>query len=226
MTNIFENATTETPVFAKINLYSTPKAYRYSDEKPYVTDMVVAITKVVEEDWIYYVKMCVLYGGTYTGGKTSAPKFGDYLTQDYNDFDFVDIMPTSDELNSRYQEFRELHKNAPYKVIARKYSEVTNSSKFAKSIGKEQIWHLGDAVLGDGTKINSLNDAIKWVLENHPSYIQGMCIAQDCPSGNLYCASVPCDEYGIGFYETYENRYNYAKNWADDLGVVVGAREF
>lgn len=228
MNNIFKKATKEAPVFAKINVYDTPAPYRSVDEKPYIVNMIVAVTGVVEEDWEYYVRMSILDGGERIGNSNpyrTAVKFGDYLNKCYDDFSVVSIVESNDYVNLLYHKFRKLHDNAPYKVHANRYTEVTNDSKYAKIVDDSITWYLNDAKLNDGSDVNNLDTAIKWMLENHPSYVQGMCIAQDCPSGNFYCASVPCDEYGVGNFETYDNRYKYACEWADKLGVVVGKRE-
>ena len=228
------NATKDNPVFVKMDLYETPKYYREDEELPYATDALVAVSKVSrDEDYDYYIHGDVLNPGNLISDPIyrHQPVFGDYMGWTVADFDGNVITEPTKEMRDLYQNFQDLHDNAPYKVDGALYSEDAIYSKwddnhqfpqYVRLDTTSQTWDLTSEKLRDGRSVNSLDTAEMWMLENHPAFVQGMRIYQDIPSGNFMLSCVPCPEYREGEYETYEGRRQYAADRAERLGVILG----
>lgn len=234
MSDVLLHATKENPVFVKMDLYETPSYYRESEELPYATNALIAVSKVSrDEDYDYYVHGDVLDPGAAISEPVfrRQPQFGDYMGWSIADFEGEIVQQPTAEMQNLYSQFQELHENAPYKVKGALYAEEAIYSswddgrqfpQYARLDATSQTWDLDGAKLRDGRDVNSLDTAEMWMLENHPAYIQGMSIYQDIPSGNFMLSCVPCPEYKEGEYETYEGRRQYAAEKADRLGVTLG----
>lgn len=228
---VLKTASEQSPVFVKTNLYEAPRRYRTSSEEPYAVDVILAVVDVVEEDYEVYIHTDVVDPGRsiYTPSYCHHPKFGDYYNMDADDFDGV-VIASSEELRSAYNRFVDLHKSAPYRATGRLYHEHATYHSWDKDHkypvysaieGSERVWSLKDETLLDGRKVDSLETAEIWMVENHPEYLQGMSIYQEVTSGNFSLHSVPGSEYPEGMYETFEARMRYARDRAARLGTQV-----
>lgn len=58
----------------------------------------------------------------------------------------------------------------------------------------------------------SLQEAVRWFKTNHPEQVQGGCVNRIDGGGTEFCMfAVPSREYGYGYFETVENRANWAR---------------
>ena len=135
---------------------------------------------------------------------------------------------------ARYDEYVDLHKNAPFTVVGRLFSEEPTYSPFDLQHeepiyepieGSEKVWDLSEATLKDGTPVNSLRAVDEWMVENHPSYYMGYNAVQNCPSGEFVRNSVPGQGYPEGMSDTFEHRMDYVRMYAKELGVKIGFDE-
>lgn len=123
-------------------------------------------------------------------------------------------------------------KKKAFRVVARLYSEVPEYYKWDEShkypnyrevAGTEREFDLEGATLKNGTKVESLETAEMWMLENHPDYLQGCGIVEKVDrNADFLMTAVPCCQYLAGYFENYENRRRYAEWKAEQMGVVIG----
>lgn len=232
--NIFElvqTASEESPVYVKANLYEEPLRFRESSDRPYAVDVILAVVSVTEEDFDIRIHADVVDPGTPVYGPFCGRqlRFGDYYNLEPDEAD-IEVIPSSEELNAAHARFLELHRSAPFFVTARLYQETATYTAWDKDHlypryeeveGTEHTWSLEGEKLMNGQLVNSLETAQIWMVENHPEYLQGMCIHQDIPSGDFSCRSVPGKEYPEGMYETIEGRMKYAQDLARRLGTQI-----
>ena len=227
-----DQVSNKNPVFLQVDLYETPKEYRDEYEMPYATATVAAM-RSYDDGGDKMVTMAVLKPAEqlHEAAFRRAPQTGDYLSCLTSEMDLKELQPTAD-LQDAYQAFQKMHKEAPYQVTGSLYEETPvymsydvrkEFPRFPEIKDTEKTWDLADARLRDGSAVDSLGAAEKWMLENHPAYVQGMTITQKCPSGNFMMSAVPCAEYPQGQYETFEGRMNYAQARAAELGVELGS---
>lgn len=221
----------ENPAFMSVNLYESPEEYRGQYDKPYA-HVTVAVTSVNEYEGQRMLTMAILEPGEQLQASNfrKVPGQGDYVSCSDTEIDGMVLEPTFD-LGVKYDAFRKMHDEAPYQVTGSLYSETPVYFSYDKNKqfprypvleSTTKTWDLQNETLQDGSKIGSLKDAEKWVLENHPAYIQGIAIMQKCPSGSFFMSAVPNPEYPEGEFETYEGRMKYAEKRAMDLGVEIG----
>ena len=182
-----------------------------------------------------YLSLCVLDGKTEKNDESNVDiGMGSYFNCRLDNIQSFEKLDTTPELLNLKDEFNRIHEESPYKVIGRlfesdSFEESLNENTFFKRYeeiaNSEKEWDLKDAVLNDGSKINSLDKCRMWMLENHPDYYMGMNAMQQCKSGDFLCMAVPCGEYQKGYYETFANRLKYAQQEADRLGVELGKSE-
>lgn len=225
-----KDVTNDTPVFMQVDLYETPAEYRDDYEMPYASAK-VATLRFYADDSDRMITMAVLESSTLREAMfRQAPRMGDYVSCLDSEMDGR-VIPETPELKQAYADFRKMHDEAPYQVSAALYSETPSYFSydtrrafptFKQLEGSEQTWDLSQERLADGSAVDSLEAAEKWVLENHPAYVQGMSISQKCPSGNFMMTAVPCAEYPQGQFETFDGRLDYARSRAAQLGVTIG----
>lgn len=119
-----------------------------------------------------------------------------------------------------------------FKVSARLYSEVAEYSAWDKEhefphynkvAGTERKFDLENATLKNGAKVDSLETAEMWMIENHPDYLQGCSIVEKVDrNADFLMKAVPCGEYSDGYFENYRNRRLYAELKAKQMGVEIG----
>lgn len=149
---------------------------------------------------------------------------GDYFSADSDRLTVMEYVgkdhPEYSKCVELEKEFDDIHKNAPYVITGRVFSDEPrdpNARYKTYNIIEEKEW--------EPSEVHSLEDAEKWILENHPDYYMGYGVNQKCPSGNLCYGAVPCAEYPDGMYENAENRRKYAAMRAEKLGVKLGPVE-
>lgn len=149
---------------------------------------------------------------------------GDYFSADSDRLTVMEYVgkdhPEYSKCVELEKEFDDIHKNAPYVITGRVFSDEPrdpNTRYKTYNIIEEKEWKPSE--------VHSLEDAEKWILENHPDYYMGFGVHQECPSGNLRYGAVPCAEYPDGMYENAENRRKYAEMRAEQLGVDIGPIE-
>lgn len=163
-------------------------------------------------------------------GEESRWRAGDFAVKSSEELWDATVSPKTPEMDRLYNDFQDMHDNTPYQASGQLYSESPSYRSWDKEHkypeyepieGTKQTWDLSKETLKDGSFIKSLEDAERWVLENHPAYYIGMSAHQDCPSGDVMFGAVP-SAYPEGYRETYENRMKYAQESADRLGVQLG----
>ena len=234
MQSRLKEATEDNPVYARMDVYEAPERYREKDDKPYMT-ATVAVTGVVYDEDSYepFVRMSVIDDPV--AGEASiyhrTAGFGDYLTTGLSEVNGT-LLDKTPELQQKYDTFVDMHENAPYMVHGRLYEETPiylewdkeqKYPRFNEIEGTTKQWDLANETLQDGSNIRSLDDARKWLLENHPAYIVGSSVVQQCPSGDFYMSGVPNVDYGEGYYKTHEDRLAFAQEEADRYGVTLGS---
>ena len=138
------------------------------------------------------------------------------------------------EVEARYNDYVDLHKNAPFTVVGRLFSEEPTYSPFDLQHeepsyepieGSEKVWDLSGATLKDGSPVNSLHAVDEWMVTNHPAYYMGYNAVQNCPSGEFVRNAEPGQGYPEGMSDTFEHRMDYVRMHAKELGVEVGSDE-
>lgn len=228
---LVQTASKESPVYVKANLYEEPLRFRKSSDRPYAVDVILAVVSATEDYFDICIHTAVVDPGTpvYEPFYCHQIRFGDYYNLEQDQAD-IEVIPSSEELNTAYARFLELHRSAPFFVTARLYQETATYPAWDKDHlyphyaaveGTEHTWSLEGEKLMNGQLVNSLETAQIWMVENHPEYLQGMCIRQEIPSGDFSCSSVPGKEYPEGMYETFEGRMKYAQDLARRLGTQI-----
>ena len=222
--------TEESPVFMKAEMYDTPAAMREPNEEPYQA-IVCAVTDVQYDDQSLFLHALILDTENTEGRQTpvyrAMPQRGGYLMLDADDLDGHMLQMTQD-LMQNYHALYHQRQTAPFLVTGRLFTEVPKIlsggfSYYPEIPDSQRVWDLSKEHLQNGSRIRSVNDAEKWMLENHPAYIFGMLIQQDCPSGDFMATAVPCMSYPKGMYETLDGRLMYAQMRAASLGVTMGS---
>lgn len=176
-----------------------------------------------------------LYDPSKTMSVVGDYEFGTYMSRypdEHSRLDFTEIKPT-DPMYGRCTKLNRLfdshHKEAAYKITASIYGDQPTYYDIDKNklyphykelteFRKE--WRVYPSEIEAATnKPASIDSARDWVIMYHPDYLLGASIAQDCKGASFLCAAVPGDSYEKGTYETYEARYNYAKNEARKSGI-------
>ena len=225
-----EGATKEDPRFVKLDIYDYRPEGDY--DVPRTTDVVGAVTGVFHDSDGPAIQIAVLDPGQQVADSIYRPlQNGDWLFKDAASVDATVLEPTKD-LRDQYNAFQALHENAPYQVRGAIYAETPSYAGwdweqrfpvYDEIGGTERLWTVEKGTkLSDGTEVQSLNDVEKWVLENHPAYLQGMSVMQSIPSGDFMFTPNPSPEYPQGTYETLDARMEYARTRADALGVELG----
>jgi len=200
--------------------------YSGGDAKPYWTGLVRVAG--CEDD---YVKLDILKTEmSEKSNKTFGrlPIEGDYHTHRFESLTIEELSKDDKDKCVEYAKaFDDLHKNAPYKIIGRIFSEKPTFYDWDDKKSFPRYKELEDlSKEWSVDSVHSLDDAEKWILQNHPDYYMGCSIVQNCPSGNFLASAIPCGEYPQGMYETVENRREWAKKKAADFGVEVGPFEY
>jgi hypothetical protein len=159
----------------------------------------------------------------YSSENRSRPlQFGDFLTRSDDALKDMSIVQ-SPEAERLYKECQDLHANAPFVVQGRLYTDhPINEYSYGSIPGTERTWEMKDERLPDGSPVNSLAACEAWLVHNHPAYLSGCGIHQECPSGDFECRSVP-SAYG-GRVEDVAYRWAEAKELADQYGVPMGTK--
>lgn len=223
MNKIFEEATPEKPIFAKITYYN----YSFNDENncreklPVWRGLVACTgleTFLVEENrFNYYEEQWTKFRAIENGEQFSLKsniKKSSGLTLSDDFFDLDEVVPYSEEL---YQEYLDVMNSITVTVSFSDYSETPNKYDMYPEIeGTEQSYIVPGA--------HSLDEGYKWMIENHPAQLMGCSISTS--SGDFRFGAVPCNEYGTGYYETRRNREKYAKKEAERLGCQLGIFDY
>lgn len=223
----FSNATDENPIFAKFDI--NRQITGLPDCR--FEGIIAAVTNTYQEGYI--VHGAVLDGGTKL---TKDDMFNEYQKYDWMNVPAkslsAEILEPTDDLKAEYQKFMDMHKNAPFIVTGKICDDYPSYSEWDKDQlfpqygvveGTEEEWTVPVGTpLSDGTKVLTVEDIEKWMLENHPAYIQGFMARQDVPSGSFMVTPEPSGEYGVGMFEDYDARREYAQSRADVLGVTLG----
>ena len=157
-----------------------------------------------------------------------APAFGDYINKEPRDIVLLEEVdkshPMYKECAELFSKFEDLHKNSPYVIHGYVYGETPQYSAWDKEhacpdyeLIDEKSWHPEN--------VHSLDDAERWLLENHPDYYMGHTISQQCICGNFRCTPKPGNYYEDGNFETFANRRKYAQEMANQLNVALGPKE-
>ncbi len=228
---LFGEATPEKPVFVHMACYDRFDQDRGTDEKPWADFDSAVIGFLADPSGVSCVRLAVIDEGQSLDTVSDFmdhPIFGDYFAIEPELLTVSDVR-RPERMNDLYESFKELHAEGGYLVYGTLYAEtpsVKDNFLYYQPIeGSATVWNLESEFLRDGTKVSSCDDAFKWVLENHPAYLEGVTIMQNCPSGDWLRMAVPCNFVGYpdGSYETYQNRLNYAQDAADELNVQLGS---
>lgn len=223
LNDTLRRGTPDSPVFARVSLYDTPAEYRQSDEKPYAV-VIAGVRDAVNIDGeISYMSDVVKIEETNASAWRRIPEVGSIvpLTDNTVDVALVDGGP----YQQIYKDLQEAREKAPFQVSGRLYGEMPRYASY----DKDHMWPQYETL--DRTSmswtcpdhVKNLDDAYKWVIENHPAYVQGVAIAQvGIPSPDFMLQPVPGCSYPEGYFETYENRMAWAAQEADRLGVKMG----
>lgn len=123
------------------------------------------------------------------------------------------------EYESAYLEARE---NAKWKV---------NGVCYTNQIEGRPLWNLCDEIdrkqweWGKEDGVNSIEDAEKKMLAEHPDYYMGYSAARQIAGGDFVMHPVPCPEYPQGTWETMDSRRAYAAQKAEEYGITLGPKE-
>ena len=149
-------------------------------------------------------------------------QFGDFITRSDDALKDMSIVQNP-EAERLYKECQDLHENAPFVVQGRLYTDhPVDEYSYGSIPGTERTWEMKDERLPDGSAVNSLAACEAWIVHNHPAYLPGCGIHQDCPSGDFECCVVP-SPYG-GRVEDVAYRWAKAKELADHYGVPMGTK--
>lgn len=220
--NEFKNATPEKPMFARIEVYHDDIEDNYQTKQEWCG--LVACTGVskvqIEDDYGFRPEMQAKFRAIEDGEKTNDIKYGYHIksstgfpgTED--NFIIREILePTPDLL----EQYKQCIDNIKVKVTYRDFGDNLNKYGMAEIIPNTEVTE-------DIPNAHSLDDGMKWMLENHPGQIMGMSMSTS--SGDFHASAIPCGEYGDGRYETRQARELYAAEEAKRLGVVLGKFDY
>lgn len=176
----------------------------------------------------YVVKMMVLNvdaGDSFAvSGLRRPPQSRDIIARQLEGFWCTDIFDeNTSEMQARYNECVELNANAPWVVDTRLYNTepsylgLRNQFPYYETIaGTERHDIVEDAA--------SLEDVVKWLLENHPDRYFGAVVNRQPPQADSICLDPP----GLGgseFSGSLSARREHLKSLADHYGVTLGKFE-
>lgn len=226
----FGEASQTKPVFVHAECYDGFDSDRGSDEKPWADFDCAVIGFTVDSSGISCVNMAIIDEGRNCDLESDFmehPVFGDYFSIEPELLVISDVQ-RPERMNDLYEAFKKMHTEGGYIVYGMLYEEEpTTNGKYVYYQPVENtanVWDLSEAYLNDGSKVSSVDDAFKWLLEQHPAYLEGVIIMQNCPSGDWLRMAPPANfiGYPAGAYENYNNRYEYAQQAAEEWGVVLG----
>ena len=223
MNKVFEKATPEKPIFAKITYYnySFNDEYNYREKVPVWRGLVACTglkTVLVEENkFNCYEDVWTKFRVMETGERFSLNsniKKSSGLTLSDDFFDLDEVVPYSEKL---HQEYLDIMNSITVTVSLSDYSETPDKYDMYPEIeGTKQSFIVPDA--------HSLEEGYKWIIENHPAQLMGCSISTS--SGDFSFYAVPCNEYEKGYYETRRNREKYAQKEAERLGCKLGIFDY
>lgn len=156
------------------------------------------------------------------------PVFGEYFSIEPELVDITNV-ENMEHVQEQYQKFQDMHLNESYIVYGVLYGEDIYSNDglvyYQPVEGTAIAWDVSNESLKNGAKVLSVDDAFRWVLENHPAYLEGITIMQNCPDGNWLHMAAPANFIGYpeGTYETHANRMKYAQQAAEEWNVELGS---
>lgn len=226
----FGEARSDKPVFVHVACYDRFENDREVDEKPWTEFDSAVIGFLADPSGVSCVRMAVIDEGKQMDTMSDFmehPIFGDYFSIE-PELLVVTDPHKPERMNDLYESFKQMHAEGGFLVYGMLYHEeptVTDNLVYYQPVeGTAVAWDLNGSKLNDGSDVSSVDDAFKWLLENHPAYLEGITIMQNCPSGDWLRMGVPSNFVGYrdGTYENYQNRMDYAQEAADELGVKLG----
>lgn len=229
---MFSEATPEKPVFVHVACYDRFDEDREPGEKPWTEFDSAAIGFLSDPSGVSCVRLAVIDEGPKTESVSDFvehPVFGDYFSIE-PELLVVSEVKAPHKVNPLYESFQQLHADGGYLVYGCLYAEqpsFMNGLKYYQPLeGTASVWDLSDESVA-GTKVSSTDDAFRWLLNQHPAYLEGVTILQNCPSGEWLRMAPPAGFFGYpeGSYETYQNRMEYARQAAEEWGVELGSEK-
>lgn len=155
----------------------------------------------------------------------------------------VRILNSTDDLRGAYSSLRNRRRAGHYRISARLFEGAGYNMAAPAMVGSEQEWDLAEARLDDGRFVGSVDEAIQWLIEQHPDYYMGAIIEGSV--GGMRSALIPPparapmdgvrprplgngirNDYRAGDYEDHQKRRRYVRMKAEAKGCEMGPREY
>ena len=220
--NAFRNATPENPMFAEIEVYSDDVDDHYKF-KPEWRGRVACtgVAKVqIEDDYGFRPETQAKFRAIEDGTKLNDIRYGYHIKSSTGfpgtteNFVIKEMLESTPDLINQYKKCID---DIKVHVTYRDFGEELNKYGMAEIIPNTEV-------SVDIPGAHSLDEGMKWMLENHPGQIMGMSMSTS--SGDFLASAVPCCEYPKGRYENRQARELYAKEEAERLGVTLGKFDY
>lgn len=213
--DLFRKATSEEPMFARVDLYGNDF---YNDNVPVkLWSGLVASSGVkgilyeddTEEDVVSF--RALEEGVNHNKLEYHSPiKRTAGFSGHADNFVVTEMLERTPELMKQYEE---AINDIKVTVTYRDYGYKPDTYGHYHEIEGTEVTEVAEGA-------HSLEDGERWLLRNHPGQFMGSNISTS--SGDFSCGAVPCGCYETGYYETRANREKYARESAERLGCEVG----
>lgn len=227
----------DNPLFARVMLFDVAEDEREpSDEVGYA----VGDAAIVKVDSMFVHMDMLKVDSSRTATAMIAPEKFDRVVVPMGMLSLSPI-DSNPALRGAYDTLRNRRRAGSFRIFARLFEGAGFGAAAAAMPNSEVEWDLKDEKLKNGLAVDSMEKALKWLLENHPDYYMGAIVEGQVPGMRRRIIPAPArapqstpsagrkgyqNDYKPGDFEDYVKRRRYARTMARAMGLQMGPKEY